>query len=132
MIIRKSLALASCTIGMLLASCNSHPQQEISVEKFGAIPNDGINDFVYACDVLANYYNLSPMGDYTLVTDWSYSFIEDDSVAWNQLVQGKNQGVIKKVELRQFIRPDEKLEEAQKIIEEIEAQEPTTKDLLGE
>ena len=45
MIIRKSLALASCTIGMLLASCNPNLQPEISVEKFGAIPNDGVNDF---------------------------------------------------------------------------------------
>ena len=94
--------------------------------------NDGINDFLYGCDVLANYYNLSPMGTYQLVTDWSYSFIEDDTVAWNQMVQGKNQGVISKVELRQFLKPDESLEEAQKIIEEIKAEEPTTKDLLGE
>jgi hypothetical protein len=94
--------------------------------------NDGINDFLYGCDVLANYYNLSPMGTYQLVTDWSYGFIEDDTVAWNQMVQGKNQGVISKVELRQFLKPDESLEEAQKIIDEIKAEEPTTKDLLGE
>jgi len=94
--------------------------------------NDGINDFLYGCDVLANYYNLSPMGTYQLVTDWSYSFIEDDTVAWNQMVQGKNQGVISKVELRQFLKPDESLEEAQKMIDEIKAEEPTTKDLLGE
>lgn len=93
---------------------------------------EGLEDFLYACDILSNYYNLSPMGKYNLVTDWSYSFIEDDTATWNQLVQGKNQGVVSKVELRQFIRPDETLEEAQKVIEEIEASEPTTKDLLGE
>jgi hypothetical protein len=48
------------------------------------------------------------------------------------MVAGKNNGVIKKVELRQYLRPDETLEEAQKAIEEIKAEEPTTKDLLGE
>lgn len=94
--------------------------------------NDGLEDFLYACDILANYYNLSPMGKYNLVSDWAYSFIEDDATAWNQLVSGKNNGVIKKVELRQYLKPDETLEEAQKAIEEIEASEPTTKDLLGE
>lgn len=93
---------------------------------------EGIEDFLYACDILANYYNLSPMGKYNLITDWSYSYIEDENQIWNQMVQGKNNGVIKKVELRQYLRPDETLEEAQKAIEEIEASEPTTKDLLGE
>lgn len=93
---------------------------------------DGLNDFLYACDVLANYYNLSPMGKYNLVTDWSYSFIEDDATTFSQLIQGKNNGVIKDVELRQFLRPDETLEQAQKVIDEIKQENPTTKDLLGE
>jgi hypothetical protein len=93
---------------------------------------EGIEDFLYACDILANYYNLSPMGKYNLVTDWSYSYIEDENQIWNQMVAGKNNGVIKKVELRQYLKPEETLEEAQKAIEEIEASEPTTKDLLGE
>jgi A118 family predicted phage portal protein len=102
------------------------------VDDIRASWEQGIEDFLYACDVLANYYNLSPMGKYNLITDWSYSYIEDENQIWNQMVQGKNQGVIKKVELRQYLRPDETLEEAQKAIEEIEASEPTTKDLLGE
>lgn len=93
---------------------------------------EGLQDFLYACDVLSNYYNLSPMGKYDLITDWSYSFIEDETSIWNQMVQGKNQGVISKLELRQYLRPDETIEQAQKAIEEIEAKEPTTKDLLGE
>jgi hypothetical protein len=72
------------------------------------------------------------MGKYNLITDWSYSFIEDETAIWNQLVQGKNQGVVSKVELRRYLKPDETLEEAEKVIEEIESKEPTTKDLLGE
>lgn len=93
---------------------------------------DGLNDFIYACDVLANYYNLTPPGDYELVIDWSYDLLEDNSATFSQLIQGVNQGVIKKSELRQFLRPSETLEEAQKTIEEIKAQNPTTKDLIGE
>lgn len=93
---------------------------------------EGLQDFLYACDVLSNYYNLSPMGKYNLITDWSYSFIEDETAIWSQLVQGKNQGVVSKVELRRYLKPDETLEEAKKVIEEIESKEPTTKDLLGE
>lgn len=102
------------------------------VDDIREILNDGLLDFLYACDVLANYYNLVPMGKYELKTDWSYSMIEDTSTAFNQLLTGVNQGVIKKVELRQFIKPDESAEDAQKVIDEIRASEPTTKDLLGD
>ena len=57
---------------------------------------DGLNDFLYACDVLANYFNLSPPGDYELVIDWSYDLLEDPTASFNQLIQGVSKGVIKK------------------------------------
>lgn len=41
----KTLCYAAIAAGTLLTSCGNAPQQEISVEKFGAIPNDGKNDF---------------------------------------------------------------------------------------
>lgn len=93
---------------------------------------DGLNDFLYACDVLANYFNLTPQGDYELVTDWSYDLLEDTTATYNQLVQGVNNGVIKKAELRQFIRPNETLDEAQAIVDEIKKETPNIKDLVGE
>lgn len=93
---------------------------------------DGLNDFLYACDVLANYYNLSPQGEYELNSDWSYSMIESSQETFNQLSSGVSKGVIKKSELRQFLKPNETLEEAEKAIEEIKLQSPSTKDLLGE
>lgn len=93
---------------------------------------DGLDDFLYACEVLLNYYNLAPIGKYELKTDWSYDMIEDSQQAFSQLVQGVSQGVIKKEELRQFIKPEETLEEAEKAIQQIKEQNPTTKDLLGE
>lgn len=92
---------------------------------------EGLKDFLYACDVLANYYNLTPQGEYELSTDWSYSMLEDSTQEFNQLIQGANQGVIKKSELRQYLKPHETLEQSQTVIDEIKAQNPSTKDLLG-
>ena len=43
--LRKGFSLVACLAGALLASCGSAPQKEVSVEQFGAIPNDGKNDF---------------------------------------------------------------------------------------
>ena len=93
---------------------------------------DGINDFISACDVLANYYNLTPQGEYEVTYDWSYDLLEDPASTFSQLIQGVNQGVIKKVELRQFLKPSETIEEAQNAVDEIKEQNPTTKDLLGD
>lgn len=92
---------------------------------------DGLKDFLYACDVLANYFRLGPQGEYELSTDWSYSILEDSSQEFSQLCQGEAKGVIKKSELRQYLKPNETLEEAQKVIEEIKKESPSTKDLLG-
>lgn len=93
---------------------------------------DGLNDFLYACDVLANYFNLSPPGDYELVIDWSYDLLEDPTASFNQLIQGVSNGVIKKAELRQFIKPNETLDEAQAVVDEIKQESPNVKDLVGE
>lgn len=93
---------------------------------------DGLEDFVYACNVLINYYNLAPQGEYELTEDWSCDLLEDPSQTFNQLLQGESRGVIKKAELRQFLKSNETLEEAQEIIEEIKERSPKTEDLLGD
>ena len=90
-----------------------------------------MDDFFYACNVLANAYNLSPQGEYELSFDWSYALLEDTQTEWNQLTYGENKGVISKVELRQWLKPDETLEEAEKKIKEIEDSNPDIKQLLG-
>lgn len=91
----------------------------------------GLEDFFYACNVLANAYKLSPMGDYELSFEWSYSLLEDTSAEWSQLTYAQNKGVISKVELRQWLKPDETLEESEKAIKEIEEKEPSYDDLMG-
>lgn len=91
----------------------------------------GLEDFFYACNVLANAFNLSPQGEYELDFDWSYSLLEDTAIEWNQLIMAQNKGIVSKVEIRQWLRPDETLEESEKAIEEIKEQEPSMEDLVG-
>ena len=90
-----------------------------------------MEDFMYAANVLANAYNLTQQGDYELGFDWSYSLLEDSQEAWNQLMAANGKGIISNLELRQWLKPDETLEDAKKAIEEIRKEEPTTEDLLG-
>jgi len=91
----------------------------------------GLDDFFYACNVLANAYNLSSEGKYEVDFDWSYSLIEDTQQEWSQLIYAQNQGIVSKVELRQWLHPDETLEESEKAIQEIEEQEPTIEEMMG-
>ena len=98
----------------------------------------GMEDFFYACNVLANAYNLTPQGDYEVSQgeyeidfDWSYSLLEDTQQEFNQLMQGESKGIVKKEEIRQWLFPDENLETSKKMIEEIKKENPTTEELLG-
>ena len=91
-----------------------------------------LEDFIYACDVYANYYNLGPMGDYKINYDWSYDLLENTQESYNQLIVGKNNGVVSEVELRQFLFPSETLEESKQAIAEIKAEEPDITKLLAD
>ena len=91
----------------------------------------GLEDFFYACNVLANAFNLSPQGEYELNFEWSYSLLEDTQAEWSQLTYAQNKGIVSKVELRQWLKPDESLEDSEKAIREIEESEPSVDDLLG-
>jgi hypothetical protein len=90
-----------------------------------------MEDFLYSANVLANAYNLSPQGEYELSFDWDYSLLEDSATVWNQLTTAEAKGIVSKVEVRQWLHPDETLEDAQKAIDEIKASEPTVEDLIG-
>ena len=90
----------------------------------------GIEDFLYSANVLANAYNLTPQGEYELSFDWDYSLLEDGATTWNQLTTAEAKGIVSKVEVRQWLKPDETLEDAQKAIEEIKASEPSVEQLI--
>jgi A118 family predicted phage portal protein len=91
----------------------------------------GLNDFFYACNVLANAYNLTPQGEYEIGFDWSYSLIEDSQESFNQIRLAVSDGAMDLVEERQWLKPDETIEESQAKIDEIRAKNPSIQDLLG-
>lgn len=91
----------------------------------------GLEDFFYACNVLANAYNLSPQGEYEVEFDWSYGLVEDSATEWSQLIWANNNGIVSDVEVRQWLKPNETIEESQKAIEEIKEQQPSIEDMLG-
>lgn len=90
----------------------------------------GIEDFLYSANVLANAYNLTPQGDYEVSFDWDYSLLEDSQETFSQLITAQSKGIVSEVEVRQWLKPDETLEDSQKAIEEIKASEPTINDLI--
>ena len=92
----------------------------------------GVGEYLRCCDVLANYYSLAPMGEYDLKFDWSYSMIESSSETWAQLKEAQAMGVKSKAEVRVWLNPNETLEEAEEKIQEIQKNEPTVTNLLGE
>lgn len=91
-----------------------------------------MDDFFYACNVLANAYNLSPQGEYNVSFDWSYSLLEDTQTEWSQLIWANNNGIVSDAEVRQWLKPDETLEESQEAIETIKETNPRLRDILGE
>ena len=91
----------------------------------------GLQDFFYACNVLANAYNLTAQGEYSVSFDWSYSLLEDTQTEYNQLTWGYKNDIVRDVEVRQYLYPDETLEESQKAIDEIKEQKPNVDTILG-
>jgi hypothetical protein len=91
----------------------------------------GLEDFFYACNVLANAYNLSAMGEYDVGYDWSYSLLEDTQSEFSQLKEAESIGIIDKVEVRQWLKPNETLEESQQAIDKIKQENPSISDLIG-
>lgn len=91
----------------------------------------GIEDFLYSANVLANAYNLTPQGDYEVSFDWDYSLLEDSQETFGQLITAQAKGIISEVEIRQWLKPDETLEDSQKAIEEIKASEPTVEQIMA-
>ena len=89
-----------------------------------------VQDFLYSANVLANAYNLSPQGEYEVDFDWDYSLLENSQETFNQLITAQAKGIISEAEVRQWLKPNETLEDSQKAIEEIKANEPSIEQLI--
>lgn len=79
-----------------------------------------MTDLVYAWDVLANYYQINPIGDYAVSFDWSDDYIETFSDRQNAILAGEAIGATDAVDYRQFVF-DESPEVARQRVEEIKA-----------
>lgn len=93
------------------------------------ITDGGNKDLLRCFDVIANYNNLTPMGDWEYVSDWSSGYLEQITEQYNRLLSAQGIGAVEVAEVRAWLM-DEDLETARKRVEEIAEQEG--KDLLNE
>lgn len=92
----------------------------------------GADQLVYAYNVLCNAFNIAPAGDYKIKWDWSSSLVESSTESWQQMKDGKSLGVVKAAEVRQWLYPNETLDEAQVVIDDIIENEPSFSQIIGE
>ena len=92
------------------------------VDSMRTVIESALDRLAYAVDVLANAYNLTPMGEYELSFDWAYDLIESSQESFNQMLSSVTVDAVEAAELRQFCFPDESLEEARERVSEIKRQ----------
>ena len=89
------------------------------ITKFRRALERGTDDLLRAVDVIANYNNLAPIGDWDTQYDWSASYIEQLNEHFNQLTVAEGIGAVDKAEVRAWMM-DEDYETAKARVEEIE------------
>ena len=104
-------------------------------EKNLQVSQDSINSyknvFADSTEQARSGYNSSQAEYEKVIVGASDEEIKQVQEAFNQATTMQSKGIISKVELRQFYKPNETLEESQKAIEEISQNEPTMRELLG-
>lgn len=88
------------------------------ITKFRRALERGTDDLLRAVDVIANYNNLAPIGDWDTQYDWSASYIEQLNEHFNQLTVAEGIGAVDKAEVRAWMM-DEDYETAKARVEEI-------------
>lgn len=81
---------------------------------------DCMNDLVYSWNILANYYGIVPIGDYSVSFDWSDDYIETFADRQNAILAGEAIGATDAADYRQFLF-DESPEAARERVAEIKA-----------
>ena len=88
-----------------------------------------IETLCYGLSLWADALQLAPAGAYEIGFDWDYSLFESSSETWAQLRDAKASGAVSTVELRQYIKPEESIEQAEQAVDQIKANEPTLSQL---
>ena len=55
-----------------------------------------------AIDILMNVNDTTPQGDWEIVYDWSYDYVEEGREKFEQLIQGNSIGAISRAEVRSW------------------------------
>lgn len=91
----------------------------VMIDKFRRVVTLGMQTILYIAEILYNITNpYESNSELTLNIDW-YDPFEEPTAQFNRLLEGKAQSVVKAEELRQWLFPDETIEESRQIIEEI-------------
>ena len=90
-----------------------------------------INAVMYGINVLCNFYGLEADTPYDIKCDWSYALLEDTQSTFAQKMQAISVGAERPAELRMFLHPDESIEEAQAVIDEIRESSLMAAELIG-
>lgn len=77
-----------------------------------------IDDVIYATNAIMNRNNITPMGTYEIVFNWSDSYIENMNERFTALLQGEAIGAVDRAEVRAFIQ-NEPLDLAKEKVDEI-------------
>jgi A118 family predicted phage portal protein len=109
---------------------SSNRETHALVEDVRNAVEKGLRDFLYACNMLAEYANLTPPSGYTFSIEWDYSLIENSSETWAQMLQGRDAGVVSGAELRGYLFGSESREDAQKAVDAIAKAEPPLRNML--
>lgn len=78
-----------------------------------------LTDLVYSWNVLANYYEINPVGEYDINFDWSNEYVETFSDRQNAILAGQAIGATDAVDYRMFIM-EESPETARERVAEIQ------------
>lgn len=88
-----------------------------------------LRDVVRAMDKYASIYNLAPEGDYELSFEWDDSILTDATQQLGERLQLLAQGLMGKVEMRQWYFGETKAQ-AEAALEELQAETPDIESLL--
>lgn len=80
-----------------------------------------IEDLMYAVDKIANYNNITPIGDYSAYMDWSDEYMTSLTERFNQYMQAESAGWIEPAEGRAVLM-NEDIDEAREAVENIGSQ----------
>lgn len=85
-----------------------------------------IDDLLHAVDVIANYNNITPMGEFEAYMDWSDEYMNSLTERFNQYLQAESAGWIEAAEGRSMLMGED-IDEAREMVEKIKSKQ--TKDI---